>query len=129
MALVVDAVTGLPWDGLPPRSLDPRVERAARHLESNVGGRTPNGELARMAAMSTNAFIRLFTAETGLSPQAFGLARRMDRACILLHHTDQSIDAIAESLGFWDRNYFTKMFRKYRDTAPAAFRKRRAHGG
>jgi methylphosphotriester-DNA--protein-cysteine methyltransferase len=35
---------------------------------------------------------------------------RLDRAAMLLHEASMSIDQIAQQGGFWDRNYFSKMF-------------------
>ena len=52
--------------------------------------------------------------------------RRIEKASILLHHTDHSIDEIAELCGFGDRYYFTRVFTRQLGLGPAAYRKRRA---
>ena len=47
---------------------------------------------------------------------------RLDEACRLLRHTDDSIEAIAETCGLVNRHYFSRMMRQYRNTSPAAYR-------
>ena len=78
--------------------------------------------------MHTNAFIRLFRSEVGRSPQAWYMRRRIEEACRLLHHSDLSIEQIAERTGFCDRGHFTRVFRTLRRIGPATFRKRNAAG-
>ncbi|MDD5728097.1 MAG: AraC family transcriptional regulator [Victivallales bacterium] len=82
--------------------------------------------MAHIAGLSVNSFARLFKEQTGISPQSFILRRRIEKACILLHHTSASIDIIAESCGFTNRYYFSRMFRKEINISPAAYRKRKS---
>ncbi|MBD3242844.1 MAG: helix-turn-helix domain-containing protein [Chitinivibrionales bacterium] len=117
------ALSRAPFDGLSPIARDGRVRRALTMMSTQLGRPLPNGELARACGMSTNAFIRLFSAETGQSPQAWYVRRRVDYACELLHHSRLSIEQIAETAGFHDRAHFSKVFKKLRGIAPAAFRR------
>lgn len=114
------------WSG---RSLDPRVAQAVRTMGSTLGGRLSNPMLAREAGMHTNAFIRLFRGEVGRSPQAWYMRRRIEEACRLLHHSELSIEQVAERTGFCDRGHFTRAFRKLRRIGPGEFRKRNAAVG
>lgn len=119
----------IPENAWPFRTVDMRVQAAMEQMSGNLQGKVNNSMLARMANMSTNAFIRLFTGQAGVSPQQYSLRARLDHACIMLHHTEKSIDEIADLCGFWDRNYFTRMFKKYRYMTPPAFRKQRIRYG
>ncbi|MBN2643365.1 MAG: helix-turn-helix transcriptional regulator, partial [Victivallales bacterium] len=49
--------------------------------------------------------------------------RTVALAASLLLHSKMSIDEIAEHTGFCDRYYFTRVFRKFRYTSPAKFRR------
>ena len=49
--------------------------------------------------------------------------QRVERACVLLHATGNSIEQIAEATGFCDRYHFTRVFTRLRGVSPAAFRK------
>ena len=72
--------------------------------------------------MSTNAFSRLFLNEVGRSPQKYILKRRIEKACIILHYSSDSIDSIAHKTGFCDRFYFSRMFKKKMNVSPVAYR-------
>ncbi len=53
-------------------------------------------------------------------------ARRMLQARRLLLHTDASVGAIAESLGFGDVSYFVRFFKRHAGATPLEFRRRSA---
>ena len=57
-------------------------------------------ELAETAAMSVRTFTRRFRQETGVSPQVWLTAQRVDRARRLLEETDLPVDRVAERAGF-----------------------------
>jgi AraC-like DNA-binding protein len=110
---------------LTARRPSPRIAEAiAYFLRDCCNTGMPNGVLARHVGMNTNAFIRLFKSDTGRTPHAWLTGARIDRACVLLHHSFQSIDRIASELGFCDRYHFSRVFRKLRGMGPAEFRRR-----
>jgi AraC-like DNA-binding protein len=84
-----------------------------------------NDDFAALAAMSAKAFVRLFKEKTGQTPLAYLQQRRMEQASILLHHTDDSIERIAERCGFCDRHHFSKLFQRKFTVGPAGYRKTR----
>jgi AraC-like DNA-binding protein len=49
--------------------------------------------------------------------------RRVDRAAQQLIESSVSIDEIGYKVGFKDRGYFRRLFRRYRQTTPSAFRR------
>lgn len=101
----------------------PRFHALLRELETRQFPAWTNTRLAQEAAMSTNAFIRLFRQQEGVSPQAWLRARRVDLACHYLLHTHRSIDQIAEQLGFSSRFHFSAVFKKARGVSPARYRR------
>jgi AraC-like DNA-binding protein len=121
--LVAGALDMVPLEFWPKRAIDSRIAAAIRYIEEHSMQGPENSEIAAQVGLSTGGFVRLFSRETGLSPRAFMQRRRLDRACLLLSQTGLSIDHIAEKCGFWDRNYFTKVFSKYKFLTPAAFRR------
>lgn len=104
----------------PPR--DPRIRDMMDFLETNTGRIFSNEELAERIHLSTNAFIRLFREQAGVSPQQWHCRRRIAVASSLLHRSTLTIDEIAQQTGFCDRYYFSKVFKQYRQVAPGAFR-------
>lgn len=100
-------------------------EQVRRQLGQDLKGATP-GFLARTFGFSEKYFYRLFKSRTGLSPNAFIIRERCNRARLWLSDTEKSIDAIAEELGFGNRFYFTRVFSREVGSAPGQYRKRYA---
>ena len=83
-------------------------------------------DLAKCAAdvhMSLSRFSHLFTENMGISPYRFVLVLRIDSAKELLLYSNMSIREIAESTGFSDATYFSRLFRKYVGVSPQKYRK------
>jgi AraC-like DNA-binding protein len=47
---------------------------------------------------------------------------RVDLACDLLHSTDRSLAQIADTCGFCDQSYFTRVFHDVKGVTPKQFR-------
>lgn len=126
-SLCAFAMACLPEEMLLPRRYPDRVEKAMNRMEAELRHPIGNTLLARESGMNTNAFIRLFQKEAGISPQAYYKNLRLDQGSRLLHHTEMSIETIAEETGFFDRAHFSKVFKQKRGISPAAFQKSREH--
>lgn len=102
---------------------DNRILNVLNHIENNPGKDLSNKNLADISRLAINAFTRLFTEETDMSPQRFVRKKRIDKACVLLHHSDDSIDEIAVRTGFANRYHFTRIFTQHTGLSPAKYRK------
>lgn len=111
----------------PARQSDARLTAILTFLDQHVGALLDNSNLARQVGMSKNAFIRLFKAQYGLTPHAAIQRKRIEKACIMLHFSNASIDQIAEATGFYDRFHFSRTFKRIQGIAPAAFRRQTDH--
>lgn len=109
------------WAG--PADMDARVQAAIQKIEAQIPVVPCISQLAKEAGMNPNAFIRLFRERTGHTPALYARERRIEAACILLHHSAKSIEEIASDCGFCDRYHFTHAFTRSRKTSPVAFRK------
>lgn len=123
--LVLGALAALPEDGFEPEEHDARAREAIRWMTSDPARGWTNEALARQAGMHPHAFARWFKQRTGRTPHAFLLDRRIQEACLLLHHTARSIEEIAAATGFCDRYHFSRVFRERRGMGPAQFRRLR----
>jgi AraC-like DNA-binding protein len=101
----------------------PKVAKAIEIL-GNIQ-KISNGELAKLVGMSRNGFLALFKKETKTSPQEYSRQFRLNEACVMLQHSDKSIDEIAQESGFCDRYYFSRAFRQEIGFPPGQFRARR----
>lgn len=122
-SLVLHALTKLPPDAWTDRKLDPRVEKALEFLQSNLSRKIAAEDAARAAGVSVRNLNHLFRTQMRMAPMTVLLNERLDQACHLLRHTDKSIEQVAESCGFPNRYYFSRMLKQHRGISPAAYRK------
>jgi AraC-like DNA-binding protein len=94
-----------------------------KHLDQTLN----NSRLAEIALASESRFIRRFREATGRTPGRYVQDRRLRRAAELLVSTDQTIDQIAESCGFANRYYFTRVFAQRMGCPPARYRSDRPY--
>ncbi|MFA5520371.1 MAG: AraC family transcriptional regulator [Castellaniella sp.] len=78
--------------------------------------------LAAAANMTREAFCRRYKMATGVSPYRHYLHFKMERACHLLEVTDQRVAHIAESLGYDDPYYFSRIFKNIMGMSPSRYR-------
>ncbi len=102
---------------------DPRLVTVCSYMDGNVGNRLVNADLAQLVGMNTNAFIHFFKQKMEITPKKYFEAKRFQKACNLLKYSNLSIDHIAESTGYCDRNHFTKAFIKSQKVGPSEYRR------
>ncbi len=99
------------------------LEQAKLLLGNNLHKRMNiPAEIAKLG-MGYESFRKRFSAEYGISPKAYRIARRLDKANVLLVHTGLSIKEIADSLGYPGASDFIRQYRKIRNVSPGEFRK------
>ena len=120
-ALVLHALARLPASAWHRQSDAPIVHAAQQLGRRYLHRLVSNQELARVAGMHVNAFIRRFRSETGETPRHWHLRERIDAACLALDG-DATVDEVSERFGFCDRHHFTRVFARVRGIPPAAYR-------
>jgi AraC-like DNA-binding protein len=79
-------------------------------------------ELARAAGLSRAHFSREFRRAFGISPHAYLLTRRLERAAALLRTTDNSVAEICLAVGLQSVGSFTTSFKRAFGKTPTAYR-------
>lgn len=105
------------------------VARVLQAIEAEPGRFNEASQLAEFAGMSLRNLQRHFQTATGQTPSQYLNEARLREAARRLVRTEVSIDQIATDLGFADRFHFSRLFRTFTGTPPAAFRRARADGG
>lgn len=75
-------------------------------------------------SMSPATLRRRFARAAGMSPKAFQLRTRLDRAKQMLAASDSPIESIAAAVGIHDAFYFSRLFRDRENCSPSEFRSR-----
>jgi AraC-like DNA-binding protein len=102
---------------------------ALHYIDKHLDQPLNNARLADIALTSESLFIQRFRDATGQTPSRYVRDRRLRRAAELLVSTDNTIDQIAESCGFANRYYFTRVFSQRMGCPPARYRTDRPYLG
>jgi AraC family transcriptional regulator len=107
-------------DGRLPRH---RLRAVIAYIEDHLVAGLTLEELAAVAHVSPYHFARQFRAATGLPPHQFVIARRVERAKLLLRNGhDLTLAQVASQTGFWDQGHFTRHFKRLIGVTPKRFR-------
>ena len=98
------------------------VQKGIEFITSNYSYNITVEDIANYVGLSRSHLFRSFEAILGQSPKEFLTEFRMKQACYLLEHSDLSITAIANSVGFDNSLYFSKSFHKLKGLSPKEFR-------
>lgn len=100
---------------------------AKTYIQKNYGKELTLPELADAVYTSPYHLCRLFKKETGRTPIQYLIEYRMDVAKHLLVTTDETLEQIAERIGYASATHFQNVFRKVAGMPPGRFR--RLHKG
>ena len=118
MSVILDQISLQPVASLAlPMPTEPRLLRVVQALIANPADSRELGDWAASVGASKRTLGRLFTAQTGLSFQAWRQQRRLLRALELLAAGNRVTD-IALELGYDNTSAFIAMFRRCMGTTP-----------
>lgn len=100
----------------------PEIEEVCRRVEKNLAYNYTVKTAAEMCNMSESYFSHLFKKELGMSFVEYVNQRRIQKAADLLVHTSLRIGEIAQQVGLDNPNYFSTLFRKYKEQSPLKYR-------
>lgn len=105
------------------KELPRRIAHVLRAINQAPAHPWSNAELAKLAFMSTEGFIRTFHRWVGETPIRYLQQIRVREACRFLADESLSIKQVAEMTGFCDRYYFSRVFRQRTEMSPGQYRK------
>lgn len=100
------------------------VRRAVEHMKLFYFEPHTVEELAALAGMSASHFSRIFRASFGTSPIDWLRRERINQAKRRLGDTADPVQWIAQAVGYRDRFFFSKDFKKLTGFTPTEFRER-----
>jgi AraC-like DNA-binding protein len=103
-------LAGLLGDAKPPKvRLFHRIDHVKERIDDDPAGYHPLEDLARVCGTSKFTTLRSFTAMTGLTPHAYVIQRRLERAKALIRNGVGLAEAGSEA-GFADQSHFHRAF-------------------
>jgi AraC-like DNA-binding protein len=110
-----------------PHQASARLRPALDHIDNHLAGTIAVADLARLLDCGEDHCSRLFRRHLGQTPIAYIIARRVQRAAMLMTDTGLGLDAIAKQCGFANRQYLSRQFQAHLGVSPSRFRLM-AHG-
>jgi AraC family transcriptional regulator len=92
------------------------------YLEEHLDAGPSREQTAAVARVSTYHFARQFKAATGLPPHQYVIARRVERAKLLLQGSGFSLAEVAAHAGFTNQSQFSQHFKRLVGVTPGQFR-------
>lgn len=108
---------------VPSSSRDTRINDLLELLRRNLATPCSLDAMARHVHMSRRTLTRSFYEATGMTVSQWLLAERLQRSQVLLETSGQSIETIAESVGFGSAASLRTNFRKVFGVAPREWRR------
>lgn len=99
------------------------LEKVLSHMHLYFDQPIDIKEYAKMCHLSEDRFIRLFKAHTGFPPYRYQLRVRIERAVEMLENHSVSVSECAETVGFNDIAYFSRIFKKITGHPPSYYKK------
>lgn len=99
------------------------IHHTIDYMKNNLSKTIRIEDFAALNQYSVSHFSKLFRLTTGMSPIEYFIHLKMQKACQLLYAEDFRVKQIAAFLGYDDPYYFSRLFKKYMNTSPEAYRK------
>jgi YesN/AraC family two-component response regulator len=98
------------------------VHKAKRYLLEHIQETISVEDVAQKVHINPQYLMRLFKKDTGISILEFVTQKRIEIAKELLESTDLSINRVADSVGYGNYSYFTKIFKRETGLTPSEYR-------
>ncbi len=100
-----------------------RYKKIISYMEEHYQETLSLQQLSELVGCNSQYLCRFFREIAGISPVQYLLSYRIDRACVLLAHSMQSVTDIALICGFDNISYFIRKFREVKGCTPGEYRK------
>jgi len=99
---------------------DPRVQTVVTAIKTDLSKPWTAREMARLVNLSVSRFAHIFVEEVGQTPARFLLDARLTEAHRLLSKTFMTVKEVSTQVGFSDRSYFNRAFKRHFGCTPGA---------
>lgn len=101
-----------------------RLDKSIRYIHTHLSTPLSVEELSSMEFLSPGRYREVFRSVTGHSPSEYITLLRLRRAAEILSKGDHTIEETALAVGYTDRLYFQRVFKKHMGVTPGNYLKR-----
>lgn len=101
-----------------------KLKEVIAYIEDDSTDHATVKRAAEIANMSAYHFCRVFKATVGRTFIEYVQLHKMNKAEELIRTTDWTMTKIAQAVGIDNPNYFSRLFRKYKNDTPVQYRKK-----
>ncbi len=122
LAILIDHAS--PSSGTAGAPEHENVRRAVEYITARYSYSITVEDIADYIGVSRSTLFRQFRKVEQLSPKEYLDRYRIQRSAHLLETTGLTIESVAQSVGYDNGLYFSKVFRRYMNETPSGYRKR-----
>lgn len=108
-------------------ALGSKIETIIRFMHESIQKQITLSEIARLVQLSPAYLTRSFKEATGYAVIEYFNKIKIDRAKELLIESDGKVRDVAQSIGFGDEFYFSRLFKKITGVSPKEYRRKNVH--
>lgn len=101
---------------------DIRLQAVDRFLEEHAGQMVTSIDMAEHLHLNASYFSRYFKKLSGINFTDYVNQYKMNLAITMLARPHETVENVAYTLGFSDRAYFSKVFKKYSGKSPSEYK-------
>lgn len=104
------------------KDYSPIIRSTINYINLNINNKISLSEIAESINVNDSYLSNYFKNEMRITLTEYINEEKIRKACTLLESTNLQIQDIAYSVGFYDVNYFTKLFKKITALTPSKYR-------
>jgi transcriptional regulator GlxA family with amidase domain len=97
--------------------------RVRQHVEATLSDVIRVATLAQITRLSASHFTRAFKVSSGITPAAYVVSRRLERAKTMMLDTAEPLCRISLDCGFTDQSHLSRAFRRQVGQSPSLWRR------
>lgn len=122
-------ISGNPKHGTEKTVQEPKLQVIQQFIDRHLSDNITSIDIARYLYLNPSYFSRYFKRLTGVNFTDYVHQYKMKIAAKMLQSSDQTLESLAIGLGYSERTYFSKVFKKYIGVSPSEYKLKQSAPG